>query len=107
MVNATNGEKYDFKEKGINDRAEGTTKQQHKYRGSTSENGAFGSARDFGNMGAGIVAGRKGLSWGAARTGFDAYQSYKSRKLTREGTTTQKAQRVGYNIGVELRKKDK
>ena len=99
MVNATRGEKYDFKEQGIDDRAEGTTKQQHRYRGSTNDKGEFGSARDYGNMGAGIVAGRKGLSWGTARAGFDGYQSYSSGKLTREGQTTQKAERVGYNKG--------
>ena len=105
MHNARNGKKYDFKEQGIDNRAEGTTRQQYRYRGSTTENGKFGSARDFGNMGAGIVAGRKGLHWSAARLGFDAYQSYKSGKITSEGQPTQKAQKVGFHIGLKLRKK--
>lgn len=55
-------------------------------------------------MGAGIVAGRKGLSWKGTRFGFDTFQSYKSNRITTEGKTTQKAQKVGFNIGVGLRK---
>jgi hypothetical protein len=107
MTNALNGEKYDFKDQGVDERPEGTTVQQYRYRGSSTEGGEFGSARDFGNMGAGIVAGRKGLPWGVARLGFDGYQSIKSKRLTREGQTTQKAQRVGYNIGKKLRENNK
>lgn len=103
MLNARNGEKYDFKVKGINDRPEGMSEEQYMYRGSVTKDGEIGSARDFGNMGAGIVAGRKGLTWGEARAGFDAYQSYKSGKLTTEGITTQKAEAVGYIKGVQIK----
>lgn len=35
----------------------------------------YSSARDIGNMMAGYIAGCKGLTWGMARMGFDAYQS--------------------------------
>jgi len=59
MANAGNGEKYDFKDQGKDERPEGTTVEQYRYRGSSTENGEFGSARDFGNIGAGMVAGRK------------------------------------------------
>jgi hypothetical protein len=99
MWNARNGEDYDIKDLGIENRGS-LSRQQYRYRGSVSENGKFGSARDFGNIGAGIVAARKGLSWEAARKGFDTYQG-KS-----EPTTTQNAQRLGYQIGLQLRKSE-
>ncbi|KAA0229733.1 hypothetical protein EDS67_10815 [candidate division KSB1 bacterium] len=66
----------------------------------------FGSARDFGNIGAGIVAGRKGLSWEQARLGFDALESWQRGRITKEGVPSQKAQKLGYTIGVRLRKVD-
>lgn len=55
----------------------------------------------MGNIVAGYVAGRKGLSWHAARFGFDAYQSIRTEKLkwTIEGASTQNAQRVGWKVG--------
>lgn len=106
MANAGNGEKYDFKDQGIDERPKGTTEEQYRYRGSATDNGEYGSARDFGNIGAGIVAGRKGLTWNAARLGFDTYQSYKSGRFETEGKTTQKAERYGFSIGCGLRKTD-
>lgn len=39
-------------------------------------NGKIASARDIGNLGAGYIAGKKGMPWGLARAGFDALQSY-------------------------------
>ena len=102
MLNATNTEDLDFKYQGIKKRSEGITEKQHMYRGSVTKNGAIGSARDFGNIGAGIVAGRRGLKWSTAKIGFDVYQSIKSRRITTECQATQKAQRVGHNIGLKL-----
>ncbi|SDN36608.1 hypothetical protein SAMN05421820_107193 [Pedobacter steynii] len=81
MVNATNGEKYDVKDKGIDERKSDQNELQHRYRGSKDKNGEWGSARDYGNFGAGMVAGRKGLSWDAARVGFDTFQGIKSKGL--------------------------
>ncbi|MBF8961757.1 hypothetical protein I0P70_00750 [Pontibacter sp. FD36] len=114
MFNATNGEKYDFKDEGIKDKGE-QTDLQYRYRGSVDSNGDFGSARDFGNMGAGLVAARSGLSWRNARGGFDLYQGYKSNGISvmklnfgvpiiyikpeREATTTIKAELLGYLYG--------
>ena len=37
--------------------------------------------------------------WGEARLGFDAYQSFKSRRITTEGSATQAAQRIGFSAG--------
>ena len=98
MLNARNGKDYDFKEEGIDDRPFYISRNEYRYRGSTLPNGEIGSARDFGNIGAGIVASRKGLSWGFARLGFDGYQSIKSGKITREGIATQSAQRYGFDF---------
>jgi hypothetical protein len=62
----------------------------------------FASARDIGNMAAGLVAGNNGLPWSLIRLGCDAYQSYqtsmkeKSVVFEREGRTTQEAQRLGW-----------
>lgn len=108
-LNATNGADYDFKDRGIKDKPDNMTRDQYRYRGSMDKNGNIGSARDFGNMAAGIVAGRNRLSWDGARAGFDLYQSYKSFqksgeiKFVREGVPTQKAQRVGFKIGQNMR----
>jgi RHS repeat-associated protein len=95
MKNATNGERYDFKNRGIDERPSNMTEQQYRYRGSVTENGKFASARDFGNMGAGIVAGRSGLAWFEARLGFDGYQYWSRGKFTTEPKVTQKAQKFG------------
>ncbi|MGV9004450.1 DUF6443 domain-containing protein [Flavobacterium sp.] len=125
MVNATNGEEYDFKAQGIEEKPTGMTEKQYKYRGSVDVNGNVGSARDFGNYGAGLVAARNGLSWETARAGFDTYQGYKSNGFTvlpapggkfggiptvtvipvRETTGTVKAQQAGYNTGIRMFKK--
>jgi hypothetical protein len=47
----------------------------------------FASARDIGNIAAGVVAGRSGLGWGAARLGLDGLESYENGRFTRESTT--------------------
>jgi hypothetical protein len=52
------------------------------------------------------VAGRNGLGWGDARLGFDGLQSIQEGRLATEGVPTQKAQRLGFNIGLKLRSKD-
>jgi RHS repeat-associated protein len=109
MRNATENQKYDFKNRGMKDaEAKGVSRSEHHYRGSavpfTGDIPTFGSARDFGNIGAGIIAGRAGLSWEEARLGFDALESIQRGKISKEGTPTQKAQKVGHTIGGRLRK---
>ncbi|MEL7122967.1 MAG: RHS repeat-associated core domain-containing protein [Bacteroidota bacterium] len=106
MLKATGGKPLDFKVRGIEDKEEGVSRAQYVYRGSVTSSGKFGSARDFGNIAAGIVAGRNGLGWEEARLGFDGLQSYQEGKIATEGQTTQRAQRKGLNIGKKLRKKD-
>ena len=110
--NATGGQKYDFKTKDIKSRGS-LTPLQYKYRGSVDSNGEIGSARDFGNIGAGLVAARKGYTWAQARVAFDALETYQESsvivagkpipliKLTFEATTTVKAQMVGFARGLQ------
>ncbi len=98
MLNATGGEHYDFKVRGI---AKGLTQEaenQYKYRGMTL-NGKIASARDIGNYAAGYIAGKNGFSWNGARFGFDGLQSLQEMNFTTEGLPTQRAQRKGYNRG--------
>lgn len=104
MANAYKGKKYDFKV------TNGTTEKKYetdegKYRGmilsvlGTKEGKPIvGSARDVGNIGAGYVAGAHGLSWLEARLGFDALESYQESRLTRESSSTQLAERLGYDM---------
>ncbi len=60
---------------------------------------AYASARDIGNYDAGYIAGRAGMNWKTARLGFDALESIQNGKLSSEGMTTQKAERMGYEAG--------
>lgn len=106
MPNATGGQVLDFKTRGIDQREAGTTLTQHMYRGSKAKDGSFGSARDFGNMGAGIVAARKGLSWSFSRLGFDTLQSIQEGGFATEGTPTQLAQNIGFRLGQLLNEFD-
>ena len=49
------------------------------------------SARDIGNIGAGLAAGFNDMEWEVARAGFDALQSAQQFKLATEMITTQSA----------------
>jgi len=98
MSNATRGEEYDFKTRGIDERPEGMSRAQFTYRG-MKFNEKIASARDIGNYGAGFVAGNNGLDWGTARIGFDALESYQQGSLSSEGRATQSAQRLGHSLG--------
>ena len=120
MWEARNGKDYDFKDEGIEDKGK-LTDLQYRYRGSKDDNGDYGSARDYGNMGAGLVAARKGLSWKQTRLGFDTYQGFKSNGISiipnkfgppviaiipvSETTGTVKAQILGYVYGTQKYRK--
>ncbi|MCF2489883.1 DUF6443 domain-containing protein [Dyadobacter sp. CY347] len=98
MINATGGEKYDFKTRGMNENRDDMSRTQYAYRG-MSYKGKVASARDIGNFGAGYIAGRNGLGWSIARLGFDALESYQQSAFTREGEPTQHAQKIGFSEG--------
>jgi hypothetical protein len=77
----------------------------------------FASARDVGNIAAGLVAARSDLSWSTARFGFDFLET--SQKFGTidatlyypffgvkaiEGSSTQYAERLGFRIGSQMRR---
>jgi hypothetical protein len=123
MANATGGGRYDFKTTGPNGEANWMSgnvarddQAAYTYRGGTVDGVAgisgggelptIASARDIGNIGAGFIAGHDGMSWSDARLGFDALQSKQEGRIATEGQTTQKAQRVGYAIGLNMFSKE-
>ncbi|UZR97145.1 DUF6443 domain-containing protein [Chondrinema litorale] len=121
MPNATRNKPLDFKRRNINKRPKDNTEKQYMYRGSVNEDGKIGSARDFGNIAAGIVASRNGLAWGVSRLGLDGLETFQSKEkhfsnrhgtsymaysIKTEATVTQLAQKEGFRIGTILRGQD-
>ena len=92
MYYARENKKYDFKNtNGQDNRINGID----IYRGmsiSTDSQGliTYASARDIGNMAAGYIAAKNGISWKQARWAFDKYQGSK------EGISTVNAELYGY-----------
>jgi len=121
MKNATGGKLYDFKRRDDNGNLFSNTDPeyssvQYHYRGMLFSGvdgftqGAdcgtttYASARDFGNVAAGYVAGRRGMPWRLARLGFDGLQTIQDDNWKRgwasEAAPTQKAERVGHTAGI-------
>ncbi|MBO5507853.1 MAG: RHS repeat-associated core domain-containing protein [Bacteroides sp.] len=101
MKDARNNHPYDFKATNGNEHIDPSLDH---YRGmplGKAKDGTpiYSSARDIGNMAAGYIAAANGLSWKMARAGFDTYQSYKDRKPTIEGISTQSAEFYGFVMG--------
>lgn len=99
IPNARKNHKYDFK---VTNGSEEVISNSHTYvyRGmpisySTDGKTKITSARDVGNIAAGYIAAKKGISWGAARKAFDTYQRGK------EGISTQSAQLYGWTLGAK------
>jgi len=100
MANSyTVGKDLDFKSRNEGKRGS-LTRQQYRYRGSKTKDGKMASARDFGNMAAGIVAGRNGIGWSLTEGAFNALQG------GQEPPVSALAQKVGHNIGRQLNRKD-
>ena len=114
MPNATGGGDYDFKRRGMKEALkDGKTELQQLYRGSMTSDGKMTSARDVGNVAAGIVSGRAGNSYGESRFVFDALETKQKKGLlntilfypfnrVREGQPTELAQKVGFEIGRKI-----
>jgi RHS repeat-associated protein len=111
--NAKGGELLDFKTNGIDGRAAGMSREQFMYRGVPFEGVSdfgnqdgktttFASARDVGNVAAGYVMGKNGLTWGEARLGFDALQTYQQGKISTEGYPTISAETLGFKTGYRV-----
>jgi RHS repeat-associated protein len=77
-LNAKLNQHYDFKSRDIDKKDPSMTDKQHRHRGSVAKDGKFGSARDFGNIAAGIVAGRANLPWGLTKKAFEMLQGAKN-----------------------------
>lgn len=107
MLNATKGGIYDFKQQDL---SEGIVYKDDKwYRGMPLSNADFvifdmdpiyTSAKDIGNMAAGYVAAKKGLSWKQARKGFDGLQKIQDKNLKSiEKASSRNAQYYGFIMG--------
>ena len=106
MLRARKNKRYDFK---VTNGTNTKVADIDIYRGMPifkDVNGTviYSSARDVGNIMAGFIAGKKGLSWGMSRLGFDGYQmlsDIRNKKWPRpEGTSTRNAQYLGWKIAV-------
>lgn len=115
MKNATGGEIYDFKKTNGTKNTIYTEKYEF-YRGMPinlrhPEGPVYASARDIGNMLAGLVAGYNQIPWIASKAAFNALETRQNIKdkpdeyfilefwHTEEGLTTRYAEKLGYNLG--------
>lgn len=73
----------------------------HRTRGSMTSDGKMASARDFGNMAAGIVATRAGVPHWLAKQQFNKLQG------GLEPLVSAKAQQLGLDMGTALRTADR
>ena len=106
MMNATGGAPLDFKRTNGTDNVLFNNPADF-YRGMPllgKKNGKaiFASARDVGNIAAGVVAGRSGMGWATARLGYDGLQSIQEGWFSRESSSTQYGQKLGHRIGFQM-----
>jgi hypothetical protein len=105
IANAGNGEKYDFKTtNGTDQPIAGIDEYRGMPIGGNKRTGVvtYSSARDIGNIAAGYIAGANGMSWGAAKVAFDAYQSKVSGIPTIEGISTRNAEWYGWRTSSNI-----
>ncbi len=110
MKNGIGGQPLDFKRtNGTNNVVFNTPVAFYRgmpILGSKSGKPIFASARDIGNIAAGLVAGRAGLGWANARLGYDALESWQQGAFTQESTSTRYAQKLGHRIGSQMFQKE-
>lgn len=100
MANATLNEHYDLKSRGLAEDANEQESLIHRTRGSITKDGKMASARDFGNVAAGIVAARYGVPHFLAKQRFNKLQG------GNEPPVSAKAQQIGLDIGSKLGLRD-
>ncbi|CAL2063827.1 hypothetical protein T190820D02B_60001 [Tenacibaculum sp. 190524A05c] len=98
--NAKLNQDYDFKSRNLNNESTDKEALVHRTRGSMTSDGKMASARDFGNMAAGIVATRNGVPKPVAIYKFEQLQGGK------EPPVSSKAQEIGFKKGFEIKKQD-
>ena len=86
----------DFKSRKENLKDADVSIKQHMYWGSMTSDRKIASARDFGNMAAGIVSGRAGNDWNLTEIAFNTLQGSK------EPIVSSKAQKVGWELGNKI-----
>lgn len=92
------GQPLDIKSRGLNE--SGKELKVHAARGSKTSDGKLASARDFGNMAAGIVSGRAGISASLSKSAFNLLQG------GQEPPVSAKAQEIGLKIGNKMYNKE-
>src|SRR5690606_32448910 len=92
--NAELNQHYDFKSRGLNKKATEQEALIYRTRGSMTSDGKMASARDFGNIGAGIVAGRTGAPHWYAKRKFNQLQG------GQEPPVSAKAQQIGLDVEI-------
>jgi RHS repeat-associated protein len=97
---ATLNKHFDFKSRGLDENSTPEQALIHRSRGSMTSDGKMASARDFGNMAAGIVAIRNGVPEELAVMKFEELQGGK------EPPVSAKAQQIGFKIGYRVRAQD-
>jgi RHS repeat-associated protein len=108
ILNAKGNEPLDFKRTNGTDEVVYTDVKDHyrgmplSLKGDDGTKPVFASARDVGNIGAGLVAGRNGYGWETSRLAFDALQSYQEGRFTTETTSTKYSQKLGHRIGFQM-----
>ena len=113
MPLAVGGMPYDFKRRDMKDGATGDAAIKHMYRGMVVAQGddmpMIASARDVGNIAAGIVAGQTGQPWEYALIGFESLEAVQKLKLSytigsrvTEAPGTVRTQKVGFSLGSEI-----
>jgi RHS repeat-associated protein len=103
---ATTCEPLDFKRRGQESRGV-LSEIQHWYRGSLTADGSIASARDFGNLAAGFFAGKNGFPWFETIIAFNLLEIQQDIgkglwPSFSEPPGTRKAQRIGYEMGVQI-----
>lgn len=88
------GKPLDFKSRGLEESGERLS--IHAARGSMTADGKMASARDFGNIAAGIVSGRAGIGWSLSEGAFNLLQG------GQEPPVSAKAQKIGWNMGIKI-----
>lgn len=106
MARATGGQPLDFKRtNGTNEVMFDTPEEFYRgmpLLGDKDGKPIYASARDVGNVAAGLVAGRSGMGWSTARLGYDGLESIQQGGFSSESTSTQYGQKLGHRIGYQM-----
>ena len=108
MDNAKQDQKYDFKVTNGGDYPiEGIDQYRGMPIGKTKDGQTiYTSAKDVGNIGAGLEAGLHLVPWKLARKEFDKLQSQQDGRPSVELPSTVNAQRLGWEIGINVAAKN-